>query len=430
MAGVTIDPETGLPVFDPATDPSTTGTTLTTNPMRGFGAAGATPMRGPNPKPPFGFGASSAQPMRGPAPNFPYPDPNSLNPVSAAQGPGAPTNSWFQRPSGQTGNGAPALGDVDSPGGGYGGGARSGPLQYGPGRSPSGWSGPDSGGIGSDANFPTGPIFNGATPNEVTRSNAYGGDSAGNPSSGGGGLLDWLRNLGSGPAVGPNGALPMGSGMSPAMAPAPDPSQRSPGSDANSPLAGGAGPSWFPGGNNPMPWQGGGAPAAAGGRAPRSVNMGHGAPGVVAPHPLVQAAQAHAAAQAASGQQPNSPFTMVMRPNASAQNGNAYPGSMNTGPRGGGGTPLATALDLSGWRPQAAPPPQAAPAPRARVQGPLAKTALKRPAIAATPGVGAPATGGPGPDDPEIIARQRQRMPRTPADYGDQSWLYGTQPMM
>jgi hypothetical protein len=50
---------------------------------------------------------------------------------------------------------------------------------------------------------------------------------------------------------------------------------------------------------------------------------------------------------APGGQQPNSPFTMVLRPNAPANNGSA---------RGGGGTPLGTALDLSGYRPAAAPP--------------------------------------------------------------------------
>ena len=125
-------------------------------------------MRGPQPKFPWGGGAAPATPMRGPKPTFPYPDPNSFNPIQPAGGPDAPTNSWFQRPSGQPGNGAPALGDVDYPGGGYGGGAQSGgPWQTGPGRSPSGWSGPDSGGIGSDARFPTanyGPPHVGGSP--------------------------------------------------------------------------------------------------------------------------------------------------------------------------------------------------------------------------------------------------------------------------
>ena len=51
---------------------------------------------------------------------------------------------------------------------------------------------------------------------------------------------------------------------------------------------------------------------------------------------------------AALGQQPNSPFTMVLRPNAPAESGG----------RGQGGSPLSTALDLSGYQP---PPPQAPP---------------------------------------------------------------------
>ena len=62
-----------------------------------------------------------------------------------------------------------------------------------------------------------------------------------------------------------------------------------------------------------------------------------------------QAAQRLAAQQppvqgALASQAPSSPFTMVLRPNAPAG---------QSGGRGGGGTPLATALDLSGWRPQA-----------------------------------------------------------------------------
>ena len=66
-----------------------------------------------------------------------------------------------------------------------------------------------------------------------------------------------------------------------------------------------------------------------------------------------QAAQRLAAQQppvqgALASQAPSSPFTMVLRPNAPAG---------QSGGRGGGGTPLATALDLSGWRPQAPPPP-------------------------------------------------------------------------
>lgn len=52
---------------------------------------------------------------------------------------------------------------------------------------------------------------------------------------------------------------------------------------------------------------------------------------------------------AAFAQQPSSPFTMIMRPNAPANNGG----------RGGGGAPLGTALDLSGYRPSPPPAPPA-----------------------------------------------------------------------
>jgi hypothetical protein len=77
-----------------------------------------------------------------------------------------------------------------------------------------------------------------------------------------------------------------------------------------------------------------------------------------------------------AAQQPNSPFTMVLRPNAPAN---------NQGGRGGGGPALSTALDLSGYRPAAAAPPapaninlgyggpappSAAVSPRARAQVP------------------------------------------------------------
>jgi hypothetical protein len=55
-----------------------------------------------------------------------------------------------------------------------------------------------------------------------------------------------------------------------------------------------------------------------------------------------------AGALAAQGQQPNSPFTMVMRPNAPAN---------DSGGRGGGGPALGTALDLSGYRPPPPAPP-------------------------------------------------------------------------
>ena len=50
---------------------------------------------------------------------------------------------------------------------------------------------------------------------------------------------------------------------------------------------------------------------------------------------------------AALGQQQNSPFTMVLRPNAPAESGG----------RGQGGSPLSTALDLSGYQPPPPAPP-------------------------------------------------------------------------
>ena len=96
----------------------------------------------------------------------------------------------------------------------------------------------------------------------------------------------------------------------------------------------------------------------------------------------------------------NSPFTMVMRPNAPA----------NSGGRGGGGTPLGTALDLSGWQPQAAPAPRTytpdsrdpryqAQAPR-RGGGGYRAQAPQDPGSAfwstSGPGVGLPAAKGPG----------------------------------
>jgi hypothetical protein len=415
-----IDPETGLDVFDPSTDPSTTGTTLTTNPFRGFGAASAAPMRGPRPQFPWGGGAAPATPMRGPPPNFPYPDPNNFNPVQPAGGPGAPTNSWFQRPSGQPGNGPLPLGDVDSPGGGYGGGAPSGPLQYGPGRSPSGWSGPDSGGIGSDANFPLahyGPAHAGGTPSGPIIPDQGDGLS----------IWDRIRNMMPG---GGNGAAgDVGQQISDAGAiEGGNPAVAQPISSGANPAPTLPQPGPFPGGGAApqmgMPWAGNNAgrpygvgapaPAAAGGGGrggtrgagrgrvnPAVVNLGRGVPGV-APAPVQPA---------------GSPFTMVLRPNAPAN---------NQGGRGGGGTPLATALDLSGWRPQA---PAPAPVARAPVRGPLTPGALTRPRPAAVPAFApSPATGGPGPMDPSIIARQRMRLPRTPADYGDMTWLNGTQP--
>ena len=232
-------------------------------------------------------------------------------------------------------------------------------------------SGPTApgGGIGSDANFPLtgqyGPPHAGGSPTNpiIPDPSQSGGNPFGQAISN---IKNWFGGGDGQPAASP---LPTGSPSGAGGI----------GSDANFPLTGGGaapqmGMPWA-GNNNGqplnapapggMPWAGNnaGRPYGVGapGRAP--VNMGHGAPGVVAPHPAIQAA----AARAAAGQ-PASPFTMVLRPNAPAN---------NQGGRGGGGTPLATALDLSGWRPQAAAP-AAAPAPRTRVAGPLAKNALPR----------------------------------------------------
>ena len=104
---------------------------------------------------------------------------------------------------------------------------------------------------------------------------------------------------------------------------------------------------------------------------------------------------------AALGQQQNSPFTMVLRPNAPAESGG----------RGQGGSPLSTALDLSGYQPPPPAPPSynlgyggggrggggggGAPAPsRMRAQAP------QDPGSAfwstSGPGVGLPANKGPG----------------------------------
>ena len=178
-----IDPETGLPVFDPATQ----GTTLTSNPFRGFGASAAVPMRGTRPT----------------LPGLP-----SINPISSAQGPGAPTSLWQQRPSGQPGNGPPLLGGVDSPGGAFGGGAQPG-------------AGPN--GVGYGGGSPTEqPLSSGGPWHAGTAGGPAVPGPDGTPQTGGpwDGIKSFFRTLGSGPAVGPGGALPMGSGMSPAMAPA------------------------------------------------------------------------------------------------------------------------------------------------------------------------------------------------------------------
>ena len=350
MAGV--DPYTGEPIPDDGSQ----GVSLDWNPFKNLT---------------WGGGAKPAAPMRGAYPNFP------------PLGPGRDTGqapSYTGPPSGN----------------GFAAGGAGGSLQ-GNGGQP--FQIPNNGFGAAGATPMQRPNF--ATPNEIMRSRAYGGDPAGNPDPGGittsdpgSGVTDPGLFGGNAPAPdtqGPSvwdriksafggaydnihGAMP---GSDPSLPPygaarpdapwasqAPASGRGGIGSDANFPLTGGAA-------RHGMPWPamadtcrwranaecpgpvitaasprllaecpglatmaaglgGQGAPA---GRAPPMVNLGNGAPGVAAPHPAVQAAVARAAAAQQAGQSPSSPFTMVMRPNASAQNGNAYPGSMNTGPR-------------------------------------------------------------------------------------------------
>ena len=397
MAGpVQIDPDTGLPVFDPSTDPSTTGTTINSNPFRnGFAAGGAggslqgnggQPFRIPN----NGFGASAAVGMQ--RPNFATPNEMTRSRAYGGDPAGVPDPGGITTSDPGSGITDPGLFGGNSPaptsdgpsvwdrvksafGGAYDNihGAMPGSdpslPPYGAARPDAPWGAQapagGGGGIGSDANFPlTGGGGGGGIGSDANfpLNNAQRG-------------MPWAGNNGGQPAAGaPQRGMPWA------------------GNNGGQPAT--------PGG---MPWAGnnGGQPAGSSpfirarpgptGYAPGSVNMGHGG-GPVAAHPAIQAAAARAAAAQQTGQSPSSPFTWVMRPNASAQNGNAYPGSMNTGPRGGGGTPIMTALDLShmfgGGQPAAAPAPvRTAPAPvrRAPVQGPLAKTALKRPAAAPAP---------------------------------------------
>ncbi len=425
MAG--IDPYTGEPIPDDA------GTTLNqsgptaSRPFSmnsGFGAAPAAPMRGPQPQFPWGGGAKPAAPMRGAYPNFPPLGPGS-DTGQSPQYTGPPSGNGFATGAGApTQPGGPAPFHLPQWGPWHAGGSPTGPI-INPPSSPVPSSQSQGGGIGSDANFP------------LNNSNA-----APSPTDNGPSAWDNLTGLGSRiknwmgtPNLNiPDAALSAAPGDTGGYVPPGPPQGGGPspsgsggiGSDANFPLIGGAqAPGGMPwAGNNAgqpygagapggMPWAGNNAgqpygQGATAGRAPAQVNMGHGAPGVVAPHPAVQAA----AARAAAGQ-PSSPFTMVLRPNAPASNQSG---------RGGGGTPLATALDLSGWRPQAAAP-QAAPARRAPVQGPLAKTALKRPAAPAP----YPVTES-GSPTPLSAQHGGVGQPTTPAGYGDQSWLYGNQP--
>ena len=353
-----------------------------------------------------GFGASAAVPMRGPRPNFPMPN---LNPIMPANGPGAPTNLWNQRPSGQPGNGAPALGDVDTPGGGYGGGAPSGPLQYGPGRSPTGptlASGP--GGIGSDANIPLAarippPAPDGSSP-------AAGGAPTPAAGGSGGGFWNWLKNQGQVISDYNTGANNSDSAL-----PKNDPNNPAPtlmdngsgSSGPNIPIGGGPGnvmqsPTGTPGGGGS---RGGGGSSRGGGRSSGGGRSGGTAPRIAPP-------------PGAAPIQPNPGWGMIDRPNASASGG----------ARGNMGDPKMGAFDLSTLfnHPAVAAAAAAHPNVQAHVAARIAAPAPRVPR--APPGPLAP-NALPGPVDPSIIARQKMQ-PRTPADYGDQSWLYGNQPPM
>ena len=184
-------------------------------------------------------------------------------------------------------------------------------------------------------------------------------------------------------------------------------------------------PTGTPGGGG---GRGGGRGGARGARInPATVNLGRGMPAPSAPGPKWG----------------GSPFVAIPRPNANPGTGGGMLGGVSGpanigsgygGARGGGGAPLGTALDLSrmfGGGPSACarrgsahesqeiPPTATALAPRrAPPAGPQA----------AQPG---PMIQPPESIDPSISGNwQRMQQPRTPADYGDQSWLYGNQPPM
>ena len=152
---------------------------------------------------------------------------------------------------------------------------------------------------------------------------------------------------GGNPAV----AQPVSSGQNPAPT-LPQPNYHMPWPRAQvPPQAGGGAPQ---GGGGPSsygsPWDPQGAGYAAAQRLAQQQQQGspwdpQGA-GYAAAQRLAQRAPVQGPL-AALGQQQNSPFTMVLRPNAPAESGG----------RGQGGSPLSTALDLSGYQPQQAPPP-------------------------------------------------------------------------
>ena len=369
--------------------------------------------------------------------------PNGQAPLSVPgqriNGPGAPTNLPMQRPSGV----GIRPGDVDTPGGAYGGGAPSGPLQFGPGRGPSGPAPhvPNYGPAHPDGSPSSPPVYD----TNSRPSNAGGGDQGPgfwqsvydklwNGSSAVGNMLPDPRTIGVGPAIGPGGALPMGSGMSPAMAPAGDGSTRGPGSDASAPLTGGGdapqmGMPWA-GNNGGRPYgvgpgaQGGGGGARGGGGGGGGARQGGGSRGGAAPRLAPPPGAAPIVTQPGWG--------MIDRPNANPGIGGGMLGGAQTGgARGVSADPKMGAFDLSSLfnHPAIAAAAAAHPNVQARIPAPASapRTAPRSAIAAPTP---TPATGGPGPIDPSIIAQQKRRLPTTPAGYGDQSWLYGNQPSM
>jgi hypothetical protein len=228
-----------------------------------------------------GFGASPAPPMRGPAPSFPWPNPNDQT---------APLS-----PGGLPIIAGPGANPNVSP---------SGDVPYtGPG------AGAPSNGFGAGSTAPlvqANPIIAGPGANRLFHLPSLPQVSAAMPRFG-----------------------PTAPANQPAMAPAPRPAAM----PSQQPYTPNANDLWL--GNQAM-----GSPLSV---PIPSVGQRVGNQPAFAPAPA-QAPPVQGPL-AALGQQPNSPFTMILRPNAPA----------NTGGRGGGGTPLGTALDLSGYQP--APPP-------------------------------------------------------------------------
>ena len=152
------------------------------------------------------------------------------------------------------------------------------------------------------------------------------------------------------------------------------------GSDANRPVLGAGGfPTTYA---NP-----GAQPPAPDGMPPPAIPIG-GGPGNVMQSPSgTMRPRGRAAGPAAARQQPNlgayggSPFTTVDRPNANPGIGGGMLGGGMNGPRGQGGAPVATALDLSRLFGGGQPAPVAA----APVRAPVAAPVYHQPSIRVVP---------------------------------------------